>query len=393
MNDHILERARAAEGRMRELRRRMHAHPEIGLDLPRTQQMIIDELEALEITVTRGTGLSSVIGVIEGEAPGPTVLLRADMDALPIAEETDLPFRSEVDGVMHACGHDMHTAMLLGAARVLRGLWESIAGRVMLVFQPGEEGHGGATLMLEEGMLDVTRERPVAAYALHVMASPWRHGMFTIGSGPVLAAADRIDIVMRGAGGHAATPHLAGGALGAAAAAALELPSAVGRSHDPLQAAVCNVGILRAGSAPNVIAAEALVTATLRTFDPDVRARSLAAIERVSNGAALMHDATVDITVTPRYAVTANDPTSVEGCVTALTEMFPGRTERMTEPSFGSEDFGSVLDVIPGTMVFLGAAAPGSEAANHAPDVRFDEALLPDGTAALVSLAMQHVAR
>jgi hippurate hydrolase len=378
---------------MRELRRRMHARPEIGLDLPRTQQMIVDELEALEITVTRGTGLSSVIGVIEGEAPGPTVLLRADMDALPISEETDLEYRSEVNGVMHACGHDMHAAMLLGAARVLRGLRESIAGSVMLVFQPGEEGHGGATLMLEEGMLDVGRERPVAAYALHVMASPWRHGMFTIGSGPVLAAADRVDIVMRGAGGHAATPHLAGGALGAAAAAALELPSAVARCHDPLQAAVCNVGILRAGTAPNVIAAEALVTVTLRTFDPDVRARSLAVIERVSNGAALMHNATVAVTVTPRYAVTVNNPASAEGCVTALAELFPGRIERMTDPSFGSEDFGSVLDVIPGAMVFLGAAAPGSEAANHAPDVRFDEALLPDGTAALVSLAMQHVAR
>lgn len=393
MNDHVIERARAAEGWMRELRRRMHAHPEIGLNLPRTQQMIFDELEMLQIPVTQGVGLSSVIGVIEGAAPGPTVLLRADMDALPIAEETDLGFRSEIDGVMHACGHDMHTAMLLGAARVLRDLAGDIAGRVMLIFQPGEEGYGGAARMLEEGMLDATSERPEVAYALHVMAYPWRHGVFAIGSGPVLAAADRIDITLRGTGGHAATPHLAGGALGAAAAVALELPSAVARSHDPLQAAVCNVGMLNAGTAPNVIPAEASVAATLRTFGPEVRSRALEAIERVSRGAALMHEATAEINVTPRYAVTVNDEASAETCVTVLDEMFPGRTERLAEPSFGSEDFGSVLGVLPGAMIFLGAGAPGSGAANHAPDVEFDEAVLPDGAAALVALALRHVAR
>jgi len=376
---------------MTEVRRQIHAHPEIGLQLPETQRVIIEHLEHFGVPYSLGGSLSSVIGTIEGSAPGPTILLRADMDALPLTEATELPFRSRIDGVMHACGHDMHTAMLLGAAMLLADMREKICGRVVLMFQPGEEGYGGARLMVDEGVLGEGASRVSAAYALHVMAAPWKCGVFSVGSGAIMAAADRIDVHFRGKGGHAAAPQLAGDALGAAAATALELRAAVARSHDPFAAVVCNVGELHAGTAPNIIPADSRLSATLRTFDGEDRARALETIVQVSKNAAWIHAAEAEVRVTPRYEATANHLELAERSFVTLSVKFPGQVQKLASPTSGSEDFGSVLSQVPGVMIFLGASVGGCSGWNHSPEAMFDESVLLYGAEAFVALVRQHL--
>lgn len=377
---------------MIEVRRRIHAHPEIGLHLPSTQRVITQHLDQIDVPYTVGNSLSSVVGVIEGATPGPTVILRADMDALPLTEIADVSFRSRIEGVMHACGHDMHVAMLLGAATMLAEKRHEFRGRVVLMFQPGEEGYGGAHSMIEEGVLGDGATQAIAAYALHVMAAPWQCGVFSVGSGPIMAAADRIDVHFRGEGGHAAAPQLAGDALGAAAAAtALELRSAVARSHDPFASVVCNVGELHAGTAPNIIPVESRLSATLRTFDMTDRSRALDTIAQVSENAARMHSAEAEVTVTPRYEPTVNDIELARRSFATLAANFPGRVQELDAPTLGSEDFGSVLSRVPGAMIFLGASVDGSAGWNHSPGAMFDESVLMDGAEAFVALACQHL--
>ena len=184
------------------MRRSIHAEPEIGLDLPRTQRKVLGALDGLPLEISTGQGLSSVTAVLRGGRPGPTVLLRGDMDALPVTERTGLPYSSTVDGAMHACGHDLHTAMLAGAARLLSARQAELAGNVIFMFQPGEEGPGGARIMVEEGVLDAAGERPVAAYALHVASGLLPFGLLASRPGPVMAAADTLHVTVRGRGGH-----------------------------------------------------------------------------------------------------------------------------------------------------------------------------------------------
>lgn len=389
---HLL--AAAQSSRMLRARRAMHELPEVGLALPRTQDLILGELADLPLEITLGRELSSVTAVLRGAHAGPTVLLRADMDALPIREQTGLSFRSRIDGAMHACGHDLHTAMLIGAAHVLCELRSSLAGSVVFMFQPGEEGHYGAERMVAEGVLTASGELPIAAYALHVMATPWRRGIFSVGSGPIMASADRVDIVMCGRGGHASTPHLAGGALAAAATAVVELPSAILHARDPLSSAVFNIGAIHSGTEPNVIPTEAAIAATLRTFDNEVRHRSLETITRVCEGAAVIHGAAATVRVTPRYAATANTPDEAFRCLALLEALFPERAEELVDPLFGSEDFSVILREVPGVMTFLGASADGVDNGswNHAPDVVFDESILPDGAAYYAAMALRHLA-
>lgn len=393
MNDSVEVLARAQSERMTRIRRALHERPEVGLSLPHTQELVRQELAGLPLEVTLGRRLSSLTAVLRGTLPGPTVLLRADMDALPITEQTELGFRSKNVGAMHACGHDMHTAMLIGAAHALCSLQSGLAGTIVFMFQPGEEGHGGAELMISEGALSAAGELPIAAYALHVMAAPWTRGVFTVGSGAIMASADRVDITMTGRGGHASTPHLAGGALAAAATAVTELPAALLHSRDPLSNAVFNIGAIHSGTEPNIIPSEATIAATLRTFDDDVRRRSLDRITRVCEGAAVIHGASSTVRTTPRYATTVNSDDEAAGCRKRLGELFPGRTEELSDPLFGSEDFGAVLRQVPGVMTFLGAADDGAptDAWNHAPDVVFDESIMPDGAAYYIAMALQHL--
>ena len=263
------EAARIA-GDIAELRHAIHREPEIGLDLPKTQAKVLAALDGLPLEIGTGRGLSSVTAVLRG-GPGPVVLLRGDMDALPVTEETHLPYASAVPGAMHACGHDLHTAMLAGAARLLSARQADLPGNVIFMFQPGEEGYAGAKHMIEEGVLDAAGERPVAAYALHVTSQRLPCGTFSTRPGAMLAAADQITVTVHGRGGHASTPHRAADPIPAACEMVTALQTLVTRKFDVFDPVVITVGSFHAGTADNVIPDEATFLATARSFSQESR--------------------------------------------------------------------------------------------------------------------------
>src|SRR4051794_32301808 len=264
----LLAAAYADADRTIDLRRRLHRQPEIGLHLPRRRAPVRDALPGLPIEVTAGKATSSVVGVLRGARPGPTCLLRADMDALPVQEDTGLPFASEVPGAMHACGHDTHVAMLLGAARLLAERRDEIAGQVVFMVQPGEEGFHGARFMLDEGLLDVVPEAPVSgAFALHI-TSTFASGTINVRPGPMMAAADQWRMVVHGRGGHASEPHAAADPIPVAAEIVLALQSMVTRRVDVFDPAVVTVAHIEAGAAHKGIPPTALLEGAIRTLSP-----------------------------------------------------------------------------------------------------------------------------
>jgi amidohydrolase len=247
---------------MTELRRAIHREPEIGLHLPKTQQKILSALDGLPLEISTGTELSSVTAVLRGGKPGPAVLLRGDMDALPITEATGLPFASRHDGAMHACGHDLHVAMLAGAAKVLSARQADLTGDVVFMFQPGEEGYAGARSMIGEGVLDAAGPRVVGAYGLHVSSTKLPFGVFSTRPGPMLAAADQIFVTVHGRGGHASQPHRAADPIPAACEMVIALQTMVTRKFDVFDPVVVTVGSFHAGTADNIIPDSATFLAT-----------------------------------------------------------------------------------------------------------------------------------
>ncbi len=393
----LLAAARADAARTVDLRRRLHRQPEIGLHLPRTQAIVLEAFAELPIEVTTGSSTSSVVGVLRGARPGPTYLLRADMDALPVHEDTGLDFASEVPGVMHACGHDTHVAMLLGAARLLSERRDALAGQVVFMVQPGEEGHHGARFMLEEGLLDAVPEAPVSgAFALHI-STMWRTGTINVRPGPMMASADQWTLTVHGRGGHASTPHLAADPVPVAAEIILALQSMVTRRTDVFDPAVVTVGHLEAGQTDNVIPETALVHGTIRTLSPERRADVLASVQRVGEHVALAHDMTAEFVHVEGYPVTVNDA-DVAAQVTATAAALLGAENSavMPVPLMGAEDFSYVLERVPGAMAFLGACPPeldpGTAPGNHSNHVRFDEDALPNGVALYARMALQALA-
>src|SRR5918912_1750100 len=277
----LLAAAYADADRTIDLRRRLHRQPEIGLQLPRTQATVLEALEGLPVEVTTGRSTSSVVAVLRGARPGPTYLLRGDMDALPVPEDSGLPFASEVPGAMHACGHDAHVAMLLGASRLLAERRDELAGQVVFMVQPGEEGFHGARFMLEEGLLDVVPGAPVSgAFALHI-SSTMPSGTVNVRPGPMMAAADQWRMVVRGRGGHASQPHAGAGPIPVAAEIVLALQSMVTRRVDVFDPAVVTVAHIEAGSTNNVIPHTAFLEGTIRTLSARNRAEVVAAVRRV----------------------------------------------------------------------------------------------------------------
>src|SRR5579875_1355145 len=275
------EDAAAMAGEITELRHAVHREPEIGLDLPRTQEKVLAALGGLPLEVTTGQGLSSVTAVLRGGsagdhgthgAPGgtsrPAVLLRGDMDALPITEATGLPYASRVEGTMHACGHDLHTAMLAGAAKLLCARRAELAGDVIFMFQPGEEGYNGASRMIGEGVLDAAGERPLAAYALHVVSGRLPCGVFTTRPGPMLAAADVLRVTVRGRGGHASEPYRSADPIPAACEMVTALQALATRRFDVFDPVVITVWSFDAATTDNVIPDEARFLATVRSYSP-----------------------------------------------------------------------------------------------------------------------------
>ncbi|MFF4814405.1 M20 family metallopeptidase [Kitasatospora sp. NPDC001309] len=381
------------------LRRELHRSPELELDLPRTQARLLAALDGLPLELTLGKGLSSITAVLRGGRPGPNVLLRADLDALPVQEGTELPYASETPGVMHACGHDLHAAALVGAARLLSERRAELAGNVVLMFQPGEEGADGARLMVEAGVLDAAGERVVAAYALHVAAAILPNGVVATRPGPVLAASDTLRVTLRGRGGHGSSPHSALDPVPALCEAVLALQSMVTRRIDAFDPVVLTVGLLGAGTAANVIPDEARFEATVRSFSP--RSRELVRTEslRVVHGIAAAHGLEVTAEVEPGYPVTVNDPGETEFASGLAARLFgSGRFLEMPQPIAGSEDFGVLGELVPSAYLLLGAVPddgrdPFTAPYNHSPEAEFDDGVLGDGAALLAGLALGRLAR
>ncbi|ONI82612.1 amidohydrolase [Saccharothrix sp. ALI-22-I] len=371
-----------------QLRRRLHAEPEIGLDLPRTQEKVLAALDGLPLELTLGDALTSVTGVLRGTRPGPPVLLRADMDALPVQERTGLDYASRVDGAMHACGHDMHTAMLVGAAHLLAGRRDELTGDVIFMFQPGEEGWDGSAKMIAEGVLDAAGPKPTAAYALHVFSAAVPHGMFTARPGTTMAASDGLEVTVVGSGGHGARPHRAKDPIPVACEIVTALQTLVTRQSDIFDPVVLTVGSFHAGSRRNVIPDTARFEATLRSFSARAKARIKDAAITLTRSIAQAHGLHAEVTYIDGYPMTVNDPQETTFVADTITDVLgEPRFRHLANPLPGGEDFSRVLQQVPGAFVLLGAGNGTTD--NHSPLAEFDDAVLPDGATVLAELALR----
>jgi amidohydrolase len=386
----LLNEARELAPRVIELRRALHAEPELGLSLPATQARIVARLRELGLAPELGAHLSSVVARIDGARPGPVRLIRADMDALPMEEDTGLPFASRRPGAMHACGHDAHVAMALGAVELCVRHRAELTGSVVFMFQPGEEGHEGARIMLEEGLLD--RHPAERALAIHVF-STIPAGVVATRSGAIMASADEFELRLLGKGGHASAPHEARDPIPAAAEIVLALQSAMTRSIDVFDPAVLTVAQLSAGSTFNVIPEEAVIRGTWRAISDRTRDRVRERIDTVARQVAHAHGLGIEVTWPMHgYPVTVNDEAEADR-VLALASRLVGaeRVVRLEHPIMGAEDFSYVLAQVPGAMVFLGVAPPGVEDphANHSNRMVVDEDALAVGVALEAAWALE----
>jgi amidohydrolase len=370
--------------RVVELRRTIHRRPELGFEEHETAALVERELDSLGIEHRRvaATGIVARIG----GPPGPVAGLRADMDALPIGERSGEPFASEIDGKMHACGHDAHTAMLLGAAHVLAGMKERLSGSVVLIFQPAEEGPGGALPMIEAGALENPRVDAIAM--LHV-DSRLDVGTLGITPGPVNASADEFYVTIRGSGGHGGYPHAAIDAIPASAAIVLALQNVVARETDPLATAVVTVGTIAGGYRHNIIADEVTLSGTLRAHDPDVREELEARVRRIIAGVATAYNVEAEVRVVRGYPPVHNDVSLAEHFARFLRESSSLRVER-PEPTMGAEDFAYFAAQVPGLLIRLGVRSETAGAVHpgHSAQFRIDEAALRLGVTTLVLFAV-----
>ena len=394
----ILDDARAIQDDLVALRRAIHAEPEVGLDLPRTRDRVVAALDGLPVELTFGTGLTSVTAVLRGGRPGRAVLLRADLDALPLTERTGLDFASTVDGAMHACGHDLHTAMLVGAARLLAARRAELAGDVVFMFQPGEEGCDGAAQMIQEGVLDAAGRRVSSAYALHVFTAGLPHATFTTRPGPVMASCDALDVTVVGSGGHGSAPHKARDPIPAACEMVLALQTLVTRRMDVFDPVVLTTGQFHAGSRRNVIPATARFETTIRAFSPEARDKVRAASADLVTAIAAGHGLSVELSSWDGYPVTVNDQDEAALAAAVVADTLGAERFRpMPNPFAGAEDFSRVLAEVPGAFVILGACPPGADPDtvpdNHSETVVFDEGVLADGAAVYAELAVRGLER
>jgi amidohydrolase len=390
----LLDAAADLGERIVSLRRAIHAEPELGLFTPKTRDKVRAALAHLPLEWREGPSTTGLVAVLKGEGgAGRSVLLRGDMDALPMPEETGLDFASTIPGTMHACGHDAHTAMLAGAAELLAARRESLAGEVRFMFQPGEEGFHGARYMLDDGLLDPL---PDAAFALHVMPNA-PHGLIGGREGPLMAAADQIDIVVEGRGGHASMPHQTLDPLPVACEIVLAVQAMVTRRFDAADAVVVTISQISGGTAHNIIADRTRLTGTMRSLSPIHRARVREAVEQLAVGIAAAHGLEAKVTVTEGFPVTVCDGSAVTFGERVAHDLF-GETafHRMPAPIMGAEDFAYVLEKVPGAMFFLGFAHEGEDWSRccgiHSPRMMLDEKVLPRGTAYLAGLAERFLA-
>jgi amidohydrolase len=374
------------------LRRALHRHPERGLHLPETQSAVLRALAGLPVQVHTGSGTSSVIGVIEGARQGPTVLLRADMDALPVAEESGVPFSSELPGVMHACGHDTHVAMLASAARLIAEQRDELAGRVLLMFQPGEEGFHGARHMLDEGLLEVAGT-PQRALALHI-TSTLDSGLVQTRPGAIMAASDVLRVTVTGSGGHASAPQNAVDPVPAAAAMVGALQTMVTRTLTVFDPVVLTITRIFAGTTSNIIPETAELEGTIRALSEHTRRKVHEEVHRVCEHVAAAHGCTAEVTIEHGYPVTVNDDEVTPQVIDLARGVLGDRhAELMPDPLMGAEDFSYVLAKVPGAIAFLGACPssfePDTAPANHSNRVVFDESAMVHGVALYAGFALE----
>ena len=383
------------------LRRTLHRWPELGNDLPITRENVLAALEGLPLDITLHETTSGIAALLDGGKPGPTVLLRGDMDALPLQEDTDLEFESATDGQMHACGHDTHTAMLVGAAKLLSARRADIPGRVLFMFQPGEEGFAGAKFMLDEGLLDLGpaadgSESPITgAYAIHI-TSNLPSGWVASRGGTIMASADTMLITVTGRGGHASQPHNALDPIPVACEIVQSLQTMVTRTIDVFDPAVVTVGRITAGTTNNIIPETAEILGTIRTVSEKTRAKVRDGIKRVAEGIAAAHDAQVTIEFHDGYPVTVNNPGSADFALDVAKEIIGEEaTVRFPNPIMGAEDFSYVLNRLPGAMMFLGGTPidknPATAAPNHSNRVVFEEDAMVNGIAVYGAMALRHL--
>jgi len=374
-------------------RRHLHAHPELGFEEYETSRFVATRLRDLGLEVQTGIAQTGVVGLLRGGRPGKTVLLRADMDALPIEELNDVPYQSQRPGVMHACGHDGHTAILLNVARVLVERRDDLAGTIKFVFQPCEERPpGGAVQMIAEGVL----EHPTvdAVFGLHL--SQWLPvGIVAVRPGPMMAAADMFRLDITGKGGHAAAPHLSVDTALVAAQVLVALHTLVAREVKPIDPAVLTVGMIQAGTAPNIIPETALLRGTVRTFDKEVRQYMARRVAEVAQGVAGAMRAACVCTYEWGYPAVVNNPVMADLVAGVAREVVGPERVTAFEPSMGGEDFASFLERAPGCFFNVGTRNEERNLvwSHHHPRFDIDEAALPIGIEMFVRVVERYLAQ
>ena len=371
-------------------RRAIHQFPELGFQEVRTAGLVAERLRALGLEVTTEVAKTGVVALLRGTRPGRTLLLRADMDGLPVQEATGAPYASTRPGQMHACGHDGHVAMLLGAAQCLAARRDRLAGAVKLVFQPAEEGPGGAEPMIRAGVLEAPRVD--AAFGLHLM-NDFPLGTVALSAGPVMAATDRVTLLVRGRGGHGAAPHQAIDSVLVAAHIVTALQAIAAREVSPTVPVVVTIGTIHGGFRYNVIAPEVELAGTVRSFDAKLRTELPGRIERIARGVASGFGAEVDVAYELGYPATVNDAAMTELARAAAATVVGDAGAVTMTPIMGGEDMSYFLEKVPGCFAFIGSAnaARGLDHPHHSPRFDFDEAALPIGVQVLVRTAERYL--
>ncbi|MDO8646292.1 MAG: M20 family metallopeptidase [Candidatus Planktophila sp.] len=393
----IHEGAQVLQPDLIELRHRLHQRPEIGLHLPETQAMVLSALDGLGLEISLGKTSSSVTAVLRGAKRGKAVLLRGDMDALPIHEESGVVFSSTIDGAMHACGHDLHTAMLVGAAKLLSAHRDQLQGDVVFMFQPGEEGHDGAAHMIAEGVLDAAGVRASSAYGIHVTSGSVPRNVFTTKSGTMMASADELHVTVRGAGGHGSMPHFAKDPIVVAAQMVGDLQTLVTRNFDIFDPIVVTVGYFHAGTKANIIPSEAKFEVTIRAFSLIAREKILREAKLLCEKIGEAYGLEVDAVAMGQYPVTINHSEHAQFVADTTIELFGKDSYAPMEfPIAGAEDFSRVLLEVPGSYMFLGACTSDDYAtapSNHSALATFDDSVLCKGVEMHAELAIRALAR
>ena len=374
------------------LRRKIHANPELGLDLPETAAAVLDSLDGIDLEIARSEKSSGFLATLRGARPGPAILLRADMDALALQEDTDLEFKSRIENRMHACGHDAHTAMLTQAVRLLDRHRDELAGSVVFMFQPGEEGHFGAKVMMDEGLLDGVPDL-AAAFAIHINPQ-YPPGTVASRPGSMMAAADIFQVKLKGKGGHASMPHDAVDPIPVACEIVQALQTLVTRRIDAFDPVVLTVTVIEAGSTTNVIPESARMLGTLRSTSETARQRAQEGIRRVATQVAAAHEVEAEVVVVNGYPVTVNDA-EFSGFARRVTTELLGEDAfiDMPSPLMGAEDFSVVLQKLPGCMVLLGVRPPGEgpRAPVHSNRMLLNEEGMQAGIALNAAIALRYL--